>query len=290
MLSRDALSLVLLIVVTGAFTVWWMHPFVNSFSLQTHGDQAWVQASAQVAMQSGPFGTNAHVGWDSGFNPWSYPGLGSIGFYLAAWMLGAVTSSSSNALVAIMAMTAAAVSVASYAALRLAAAERVRRFIAFWLALSLGLSPFVLAKMGHYNVAAWYLLPAVIAALGYLRSPRSHRAWAMTGLLIAIVTLISPLWWILLADYFLLIGLIIAVILRRWSWVRRSGWILLAVIVGGLLPQFLAVVNRVPGGTWNREQWDSTHYSGSLVDFLLGSPWLSALWPRLQELAPAASR
>jgi len=47
---------------------WWTQLEVNSFPLQIHGDQALIQASAPIAMQSGPFATNPHVGWPSGFN------------------------------------------------------------------------------------------------------------------------------------------------------------------------------------------------------------------------------
>ena len=70
--SRTDLLLVLILAgVVGVFTLWWVHHDVNSFTVQTHGDQAWVQASAQVAMQSGPFATNENAGWFSGFNPWA---------------------------------------------------------------------------------------------------------------------------------------------------------------------------------------------------------------------------
>ena len=73
-IRADFWCLLALIVVVGSFTVWWMHHDINSFTVQPYGDQAWVQASAQVAMQSGPFATNEHAGWFSGFNPWAYQG------------------------------------------------------------------------------------------------------------------------------------------------------------------------------------------------------------------------
>ena len=60
-----------------------MHPQVNSFTIQPFGDQAWIQASAQVGMQTGPFATNLNTGWFSGFDPWAYPTGGAIGFYSA---------------------------------------------------------------------------------------------------------------------------------------------------------------------------------------------------------------
>jgi len=49
------------------------------------------------------------------------------------------------------------------------------------------------------------------------------------------------------------------------------------VVVGAALPAALAIANRIPGGSWNRQPWDSTLYGGSLTDLLLPSPWLSRL-------------
>ena len=288
--SRTDLLLVLILAgVVGVFTLWWVHHDVNSFTVQTHGDQAWVQASAQVAMQSGPFATNEHAGWFSGFNPWAYPGLGSLGFYVGAWILGLVSNSSSNVLSGLMAATAVLVALATYSALRLATPRRVLPLVAFWGGLALGLSPYVLSKMGHYSVAAWYLFPVTLAVVGVLtRDLAKWVRWSALGLL-AIASLMSPLWWILIDCYFLILAIGISLLLRKWQWVRRTALLLGATVLGGLLPVFLTLANTVPGGTTNRQPWDSTYFSGSLVDFLVGSTWLNAGIPRLELLLPGAS-
>jgi hypothetical protein len=65
---------------------------------------------------------------------------------------------------------------------------------------------------------------------------------------------------------------------------------LLAVVVGGALPIALSLTHEVGADTWNRQPWDSTIYSGSLTDFVLGSPFVTSLVPRLETLLPATSR
>ena len=288
-IRADFWCLLALIVVVGSFTVWWMHHDINSFTVQPYGDQAWVQASAQVAMQSGPFATNEHAGWFSGFNPWAYPGLSSLGFYVGAWLLGLVSDSSSNVLVGVMGATAVLVALATYLALRLAPPRRVVPVVAFWGAMAMGLSPYVLSKMGHYSVAAWYLLPVTIAVIGVLTRDVSARIrWLALGAL-ALTSLISPLWWVFIDGYFLILAIAISLVLRKWRWVRQVALVLGALVVGGLLPVYLTVVNTVPGGSTNRQPWDSTYFSGSLVDFIVGSSWLNSAIPRLETVLPGAS-
>lgn len=285
----DMLAVTGLVVVSIVVTVWWMHPEVNSFTLQTHGDQAWMQASAQVGMQSGPFATNIHTGWSSGFDPWAYPTGGAIGFFAMAWLFGVVEDSSSNVLVGIMAVTAATIATATYAAVRLGAARPVHRYVAWLAALAMGISPYVLSKTGHYLVAAFYLVPVVIAVIGVLRVRRSRR---MTGWLLALVAataLVSTLWWTLIVAYLLAFGLLIALLLRSWSWARLTGMVLGAVGIGAALPIGLSLTHAVSEATWNRQPWDSRGLSGSLTDFILASPFLRSLWPGLDQVLPATS-
>lgn len=285
----DAIAIAGLIVLSIVVTVWWMHPQVNSFTLQTHGDQAWMQASAQVGMQSGPFATNTHTGWSSGFDPWAYPTGGAIGFFTMAWLFGLVEDSSSNVLVGIMAVTAAAIATATYAAVRVGAARPVHRYVAWLAALAMGISPYVLSKTGHYLVAALYLVPVVIAVIGVLRVRRSRRLTGWLLALVAATALVSTLWWTLVVAYLLAFGLLIAIVLRNWPWVRLTGMVLGAVGVGAMLPIGLSLTHAVSAATWNRQPWDSRGLSGSLTDFVLASPFLRSLWPGLDHILPATS-
>lgn len=286
----DLLVLLPVLLIVGVFTGWWTHADVNSFTLQTHGDQVWIQASAQVAMQSGPFATNTHTGWFSGFNPWAYPGLGSLGFYTLAWVGGLFTASSSQVLVGIMAITAVVVAAASYLAIRLVPVGRVEPWIAGLGAIALGLSPYVLSKMGHYSVGAWYVLAGGMAAAGALARWQSARARGAILVLFALTVMASSLWWIAIVLFALLLVLLLASVLRRWAWVYGAGALFVAALVGAALPVWLASVNAVPNGTTNRTPWESTYFGGSLTDVLLASPWLVDLLPGLEQVTPGASK
>lgn len=287
---KDLLTVVLLVVVVGVFTTWWIHQDVNSFTLQTHGDQALIQASTQVAMQSGPFATNPHVGWFSGFNLWSFPAVSSLGFYGGAWFLGLFVGSSSTVLALLMGAVAAVVAGMSYAALRLAPPGPTSRWVCALGSLSLGLSPYVLSKMGHFNVASWYLIPAVISALALVGRTTGTRT--RLGILagLGLVSLLSPLWWSYVALYVLVVGAILSALLRRWSWLRATSAVTAAVALGSALPTALAIIQRIPGGSWNRQPWDSVYFGGSLFDVVFSSPWLPRLWSGADEVTPALSR
>ena len=288
--GRDVLVAAALVLVVGAFTVWWVHQDVNSFTLQTNGDQALIQASAQVAMQSGPFATNPHVGWFSGFNLWSFPAVSSLSFYGGAWLLGLFVSSSSNVLALLVGAVAAAVAASSYVALRVVPPGRTSRLVCALGAFALGLSPYVLSKMGHFNVASWYLIPTLLAVIGLLARGGTRRRQIWLLALLAAVALLSPLWWSFIAIYVLVVGLVLSALLRRWKWVQLVGVATAAVSIGALLPTLLALSQRIPGGSWNRQPWDSTLFGGSLFDPVFASPWLERLWPGAEELAPALSR
>lgn len=281
-----------LAAVVGLATVLWVHPSVNSFTIQTHGDQAWVQATVQAAMQTGPFAVNAHLGWFSGFDPWAYPPVGGFGFLAGSWLLGLVGVGSSNALALLLGLAAAAMAVATYAAARLAAPGHVHRAIATVGAFAFGLSPYVLSKMGHFNVALVFLLPATLAAIGYLRPEhrRSRRQIVVAIALLAAVTLLSSLWWQLIVLYLMAGGVFVTLTLRAWAWLRTLTVVALGIVVGAALPVVLSITRQVPGDGWNRQAWDSTQYSGSLTDLIVGSPWLMHMFPTLEELLPGASR
>lgn len=290
--KRDAAISLLISAISGALALWWVHPYLNSFMIQSYGDQAWVQASIESAMQVGPFATNPHLGWPTGFDPWAFPPVGGVGFLTGAWLLGIVGVGSSLALALLLSISSAAMTCATYIAVRVSAAGHVDRLIAALGALAFGLSPYVLSKFGHFNVAVAFLLPATMAALGFLssRKDRSIRLTLTIICLLSIISLASSLWWQLVVLYLLLFAALAAMLLRSRGWLKIISLTFGAVLIGSLIPISLSLLRRAPGNLWNREAWDSTVYSGSLTDFILTSPWLLDLFPVLNDLAPAASR
>ena len=287
---RDVWWAAALFLVCGIGGAWWVHRDIGTSALSTHGDQIWIHASAQVAMQSGPFAVNEHLGWFSGFDPWAFPTLGSLGFYVVAWFLGLFIANSSMVLALIMGLVAAVVGVSVFGALRVVPVRSVHPAVAFVLALAFGLSPYVLGKLGHINVAAWYLIPLVFIALAVLQRGVRGRWLIAMFVVLFIAALLSPLWWLLIALYGLVLGLVAALLLRAWPWVQRVLVVFAVLLAGGALPIGLSIARRVPEGTWNREQWDSTFFGGSFVDFLVASPWLRSVLPALGDLTPGAAR
>lgn len=276
-------------VFVALLTWWWEAPYLASPALQTSGDPAWISAMVQSAMQSGPFGTTMHAGWPEGFNPWQYPTGGSVAFLTGAWLFGLVGTGVGTALTLLMAATAAANTVASFFAIRWAAAGRTHAAVCAVFSIAVGASPFVLSKVGHYNVAAFYLLPATIAVTAYLIRSNTARARWIALAALAVITLLSPLWWIFIVAFFIVLGLLVAALLRSREWLVRTALVGAFVAIGAAIPVALALINHIPGSSTGREVWDSIIYGGSLTDFLVSSTFLRTHIPRIAELVPAAS-
>jgi len=251
------------------------------------GDLTWVQATAEAHSRAGPFGRDTNLAWPQGYRPWSVPQLGAF-FGLLSWLLGATLGLPSAMIVWVILVAVAAACTASTLYFFRTLTGDWAPVVCVSMACAMGASPFVLGKIHHLNVASYFILPLAIgAAISWSQSDRRRRRNAV--LACAAVSLLSPLWWVIVAIMVLCVTLLPALVRRSWVHVRGLSAVSIALLVGFGFQSVLYQVSRVQGAAQTRSAWDSNIHGGHLADLVLASPILNEAFPRLQGLTPGAS-
>lgn len=236
-----------------------------------------LQTTVTAVSQTGPFGTNPHLAYPIGSNPWAFPQLG-LAVLVCAWVLGGLFGLSSGAAtlwIFIAALVATAVSTLYL----------VRTFIGRqlpWLAATLcaaiAVSPFFLVKIGHLNIAVFYLVPLVLAVLiRGINRDRRWRLWAGIGVFIA--TAIASLWWVTVMLLLVPVLMIAIALQRNWRALRWSFVVALALAAGASVQMILFHSAQIPGAALGRSTWGANAFSGKLTDLVLASPLLNSFMP-----------
>ena len=233
-----------------------------------------LQTSVTAVGQTGPFATNPHLAYPLGSNPWSCPQRG-LAVLVSAWFLAGVLGLSSGA-------AALWIFIAALMATGVAVLYLARSFIGNqlpWLAATLStaiaVSPFFLVKIGHLNIAVFYIVPLVLAVLMRgLKRDRNWRMWAAVGIFAA--TAIASLWWVLVV-LLVLPALMVAIVLQRnWAALRWSLVLALAVGVGASVQMILFHSAAIPGAGLGRTAWGANMFGGKFTDLVLASPMLNS--------------
>lgn len=277
-----------LIVLLGALA--WYRPWSMPAGAiaSTGGDGIALQATYQLVAQSGIVGVNEHLAWSAGYNPWFQPQWGFLVF-IGAWVLGMIGFGSATSLVIVQIVLLILLSLSALYLFRACVGRRIP-VIAVCFAVALSLSSYYLEPggIGHQGVTAVFAIPLILAVLIRGRG-RSRRWWVGACVAIALIALLSPLWWILVLFVLLgtaMIGLLVA---RQVRHVYEVIATILAVAVGTLPQLYVYSKAKVVGEETTRSAWDSNHFGGHLVDIFAGSPLLRLVSGRFTELAQGAS-
>lgn len=267
---------VAVIIVMIAFAPWsWP---VNGI-IPDGGDALWVQAMAEVHSQSGPFATDPHFGWPIGLSPWSHPQLG-VFFGIVTWILGSIGVASATAALAALALAAGLTTTGVTFMLRGLLGARFKIAIATFSVL-FAISPFVIQKYGHCNVASFFILPMVIGVA--IRKYRSNRQRLTLVGLITIAALLAPAWWLAVAGLVLGFVLLLSLLTGRKAAAITSAMALVPCGVGIAFQLLMQRTFKEEATVTTRNPWDSNALGGHLVDLFTGSPWLNSVI-RLDDL------
>lgn len=250
------------------------------------GDLLWVQAMAQVHKQAGPLGTTEHLGWPNGFSPWSHPQLGLL-FGAVTWAAGQLGIGSAKASLGALAAASALNAMACMFLFRSLVRDRMVWGVSA-LSLVCALSPFVITKLGHFNVASFYLVPLAIGIA--LRIGESHMSsrWVLAGAVL-VAGVLSPAWWLVVTI--LMVGTCMGVSLLSARW-RSAASFAVVVTAAALSLAFqwgLQARFKDVGALPTRGPWESNVYGGHLVDLFLGSPLLNSRIQLDDALIPGMS-
>ena len=237
---------------------------------------AW-QTSVTSAGTVGPFGTDPHLAFPTGMNPWSYPQLG-IALLTAAWLLaGPFGIPSGMAALIIMIASLVATALATVYFLRSFVDDRLK-WLTTTLAAALALSPFFAIKVGHINIALFFMVPLILGIL--VRGVKRERRWRIWAVgVIFIATAISPLWWVTVMLLFIPVIGVAALLQRK---LRLLGWIVSVFtgIAAGTGVQLLLYHHvAIPGANLDRSVWSANLYGGRLTDTVLASPLINQIYP-----------
>jgi hypothetical protein len=152
--------------------------------------------------------------------------------------------------------------------------------------IGLAATPFIALKLGHINVASYFLLPF---ALGLAVRWVSGKQSPLSVACVVVVGLLSPSWWIVVAGLVLGCCLGAAIVMARWTLMRSFGVALACVIPGALLQLGLEAHFSIDGLPATRGAWDSNEYGGHMSDFLLASPFWNGKLPFLDGLQEGSS-
>ncbi|MDZ4248864.1 MAG: hypothetical protein U0990_02110 [Candidatus Nanopelagicales bacterium] len=236
-----------------------------------------LQANVAAAGQVGPFGADPHLAWPTGYDLWSFPQLG-LGILTAAWVLtGPLGVGSGAAALIIMIGALVSTSVASLFFIRSVIGRRLP-FLAAVLAAAIGLSPFFMGKVGHLNVAVFFLVPITLGAVIRLRG-RGVRAACAAAAALAVASAVSPLWWVVVVCLVLGVVAVGTALRRSWSRLLGVGIVLAGVGAGFVFQTLLFWRARVDGAPLGRGVWGSNEWGGRLSDLTISSPFLNQFYP-----------
>jgi len=269
---RTALAYVLTGLITAGILAVILKPWaVGPGVFAIGGDDLWLQASAQVAAHVGPFGIDPNLGWPSGYSLWSVPQLGIL-LGTLLWILGGVLGvGSAGSVLWAVAVSGGITAMACLFLLR-SVAPGCRWAYAVPLAIALGAPPAGLVVIGHLNVSTWSLVPLLVGITFRLRRATGRaRVWLLLAALA--VSLVSPLWWLIVFALMIGLMIIIGLVSRDWRGLQNRLWVT-AMLLVGLMAQ-IVIFRNYPNlsGSESRGRWDSNVFGGHLVDFVVASPW-----------------
>ena len=278
------------VLATVLFSAILIKPWIATDGIFTSGnDYWWIQSSAQVAAQSGPFAVDPHLGWSVGYSLWSVPQLG-IWIGVMLWLLGGILGFSSAAAVLWVAVASAALNAAACLFFFRSALPTVRPALAGSFSIALGAAPAVLFMPAHLNVGAWFLVPFAFGLLFRLNRRLSTRRTITWLVALAVVMVIAPLWWVVVVLLLISAALVPALLLRQWRALAYRIVIVVAAAVAFGIQVLISSTVPNSSDVLSRSPWDSNAFGGHLVDFVLSSPLVDRYLPPMQLLITGASK
>lgn len=262
----------LTIALTAVIGLWFLQPWsMGAGDVFSAGeDIVALQTTVTGVANAGPFGTDVHIAWPVGSNPWAFPQLG-MAVLISAWIFAGLLGLSTGASALIVFFGAMIATGVSVLYLLRSFVRNELRWLAASLATAAAVSPFFLVKIGHLNIAVFYIVPLVLAIV--IRGVNHSRRWRITAIAVVFVaTAIASLWWVIVLLLLLPVVMIALVLQRNW---RTLGWTFTVAIglgFGAMVQYLLYRSARIPDADLDRSLWAANVYGGKFTDLILASP------------------
>lgn len=155
-------------------------------------------------------------------------------------------------------------------------------------AISVSTSAFVLTRVLQPNVAAFFLVPLVIAVIARFRFMGVPARLVILSF-VTCASVMSSLWWVIVSVLMLPFFFLIETLRKRRPEALASLFLLVSLAAGLLVQVGLVLEFQIPGAVPSRSPWDSVQYGGHLLDFVVASPAVNNIVPQMSILAPGLS-
>jgi hypothetical protein len=286
--DQSSYTLVFFLAFTGSAVFLGKEAMTGSGIWDGWGDAVFFQSVAQIATNSGPIGFTNNLGWPDGFSAWSLPQSGPLIMTLFSFLGSVLTLSSSATLAWTLVILNAINALCVFYFFN--GVSKSGNLIVFKIisSVTLVLSPFVLLKLGHLNVLAFFFIPFALGILFRNFKREFFKKRISLLILVYLVGFASPLWWLVVLLAILSIFSFFMCLSRHLKYAKVTVEIL-AFSCLSLLSQAALLALSPKSNAVTRGVWDSNVFGGRLVDFLLSSPFINTILKESEKLRSGSS-
>jgi hypothetical protein len=238
-------------------------------------------------MQGNLDGINSILGWPYGYGLFAEPLLGTGPFY-AAMLISKILFIQDIFIVYILTVISGMLT-NTIAAYWMVSKEFVDTKYSYLFAFLIGITPFVLMRLGHMPILWLFFVPLILGI--YFRLERDQIGFKKAFLIVAFFGFWSPLFWLFVVIFLSLSLSVIYLILYKFYFKQLKIW---AIILSGssvsfVLNYFLIFLNREYKGETSRFPWQSNTFGGKFADILVSSPFVNSKTNLIEKFSEGLS-
>jgi hypothetical protein len=287
-LRKFNFALVLLAVaIYGGYSLRLHELLLNRDLVLVGGDLSWNIFAIKIGMQGNLDGISEILGWPYGYGLFAEPLLGTGPFY-AAMLISKILFIQNIFIVYILTVISGMLT-NTIAAYWMVSKEFVDKKYTYLFAFLIGITPFVLMRLGHMPILWLFFVPLVLGI--YFRLERDQIGFKKAFLIVAFFGFWSPLFWLLIIIFLSLSLSVIYLILYKFYFKQLKIWtiILSGSAVSFVLNYFLIFLNREYKGETSRFPWQSNTFGGKFADILVSSPFVNSKTNLIEKLSEGLS-
>jgi hypothetical protein len=279
--------LLIAVAIYGGYSYRLHEIILNDDLVLIGGDLSWNIFAIKIGVQGNLNGLSEILGWPNGYGLFAEPLLGTGPFY-AAFFLSKILFIENIFIIYVLTVITGMLT-NTIAAYWMVAKEFSDTKYSYLFAFLVGITPFVLMRLGHMPILWLFFVPLILGI--YFRIERGQIGIKKAFLIVSFFGFWSPLFW-LLVVVFLSLSLSFVYLLLYKEYKKQFriwGTILSGSIVSFILNYSLMFLNREYKGTTSRFPWQSNTFGGTFADILVSSPFLNSKTNLLETLSEGLS-
>lgn len=275
------------VTIYGGYSLRLHELLLNRNLVLVGGDLSWNIFAIKIGMQGNLDGISEILGWPYGYGFFAEPLIGTGPFY-AAMLISKILFIQNIFIVYILTVISGMLT-NTIAAYWMVSKEFVVEKYSYLFAFLIGITPFVLMRLGHMPILWLFFVPLIFGI--YFRLERDQIGFKKAFFIVAFFGFWSPLFW-LLVIIFLSLSLSVIYLILYWFYSKQLKiWatILIGSSVSFALNYFLIFLNREYKGETSRFPWQSNIFGGKFADILVSSPFVNSKTNLIENLSEGLS-